>query len=40
MEMKVKKEKWSECEEEISNEEWEKWNMVSELERIEPINTL
>lgn len=39
MEIKNKK-KQNECEQEISNEEWEKQNMVSELEKIVTINTL
>jgi hypothetical protein len=33
MEKKIKKKKWSECEEKISNEEMETWNMISELVR-------
>lgn len=37
--MKIRKKKWSECEQEISNQELEKWNMVIELEKkIEPTN--
>jgi hypothetical protein len=42
MKMKTKKtkKKWRECEEKILNVEWEKWFMISELEKIEPTNTL